>query len=571
MRKILLPALIAICAVCCMAAALSACSPKSNIEEPMSDYEPYGEDIDYRFSITSEEECPAGNITDDKLHSELSLKNGKTYYLVLDVTFKNFNWAGDRFQISTYLCDLSDFEATLHEAYTSDFNVATDNNFYIITTHYSTPQNRGEERIYRVVYEIKMTRSNGKLAANFEIENFGKSFTYSIGHEFEFSVNEDKCSYAVSGILNKDAQSISLPSYYGAYPVTFINEDVFDDCFLLTYISVDNQNKNYSSQDGVLYNKDKTKLIRVPESKNGIFTIPNYIFTIPSSVTSIGEKALYWCTYLENIVIPNTVTTIGAWAFSFCYNLKSITIPASVTSIAWGAFSYCQKLVEVINLSDLSIVKGEDSYGGVAEYALNVANSLEESKLTELNGYLFYEDGEIIYLLDYLGSESKLQLPADFNGKAYKIYKYAFYGNSKIFAVTIPSGITAIEDHTFYGCTNLTNVNIPDSVITIGKNAFALCFDLESISLPEKLTSIGEEAFTYCGIASISIPYDVKYIGLNVFLHCESLSSVTFENTVGWFVKSYVKDAIGVSLGDDAQNAEFFKGTYAGYYWQRYE
>ena len=91
----------------------------------------------------------------------------------------------------------------------------------------------------------------------------------------------------------------------------------FEDCRELTSINVDENNPTYSSEDGVLYNKNKDTLICCPEGKTGLMEI------------------------------PNTVKTIGDYAFSFCGNLSSIAIPGSVTSIGVDAFRECGGLTDI--------------------------------------------------------------------------------------------------------------------------------------------------------------------------------------------------------------------------------
>jgi hypothetical protein len=92
----------------------------------------------------------------------------------------------------------------------------------------------------------------------------------------------------------------------------------FTGCTSLTAINVEAGNGNYSSQDGVLFNKAKTILIRYPSGKTG------NTFIIPNNVTSI-ESSAFRQTSLTNITIPDSVTSIGASAFYFCTNLNSIT------------------------------------------------------------------------------------------------------------------------------------------------------------------------------------------------------------------------------------------------------
>jgi len=68
---------------------------------------------------------------------------------------------------------------------------------------------------------------------------------------------------------------------------------------------------------------------------------------IPNSVTSIGDRAFYYCSGLTSVTILNSVTSIGNEAFRECYGLTSVTIPNSVTSIGWGAFRDCSGLTSV--------------------------------------------------------------------------------------------------------------------------------------------------------------------------------------------------------------------------------
>ena len=106
----------------------------------------------------------------------------------------------------------------------------------------------------------------------------------------------------------------------------------------LTTITVDKNNKNYTSVDDVLYDKNKSELVIYPKCKSGEYTIPN-------SVTSIGESAFEDCTKLTNINIPDSVRSIGDFAFCGCTNLASISIPDSVTDIGEYAFLRCENLV----------------------------------------------------------------------------------------------------------------------------------------------------------------------------------------------------------------------------------
>ena len=214
------------------------------------------------------------------------------------------------------------------------------------------------------------------------------------------SIGKSAFSYCTS------LTSVTIPD-----SVTTIGEYAFNGCTSLSNIYVDSNNKNYTSLNGNLFNKDKTELIQYAVGKTDeFFSIPSSVtsigdlafdgckslmsITIPNNVTSIGKYAFKGCTSLTNIYvdsnnknytsvngnlynknkteviqyavgktdeyfsIPSSVTSIGAYAFYNCTNLKSITIPDSVTSIGDGAFYECTKLIAAvvpIDFRDLNI------------------------------------------------------------------------------------------------------------------------------------------------------------------------------------------------------------------------
>ena len=159
------------------------------------------------------------------------------------------------------------------------------------------------------------------------------------------------CTGLTSVTIPNSVTSIGYAAFYGTglssvtipNNVTSIGEFAFFNCVSLTSINVANDNPNYCSIDGVLFNKEQTILILYPAGKtDGSYTIPN-------SVTSIGDGAFANCTGLTSVEIPNSVTGIGTGAFASCSSLTSIEIPNSVTSIGNSAFNYCSGLVSVTN------------------------------------------------------------------------------------------------------------------------------------------------------------------------------------------------------------------------------
>lgn len=145
-------------------------------------------------------------------------------------------------------------------------------------------------------------------------------------------------------------KSITIPK-----SVTTIGNCAFYTCYDLQSIEVDSGNSKYCSENGVLYNKEKTEIIRFPKEKTEIS------FAIPKSVTKIADGAFEYCKNLTNVTIPNDMTSIGNNAFESCSGLTDITIPKSVRSIGDRAFLKCSKLTSII-IPDGVLRIGESSF-----------------------------------------------------------------------------------------------------------------------------------------------------------------------------------------------------------------
>lgn len=144
--------------------------------------------------------------------------------------------------------------------------------------------------------------------------------------------------------------------------VTNIGDYAFQSCIGLTNISVADGNSAYCSENGILYNKEKTEIICFPKNKS------DNSFEIPDCITAIADGAFERCWNLTNITIPNGVKTIGDDAFNYCRALTSITIPDGVTSI--GNYTF-------FNCSSLTSVTIPNSVTSIGEYAFNKCNKLK--------------------------------------------------------------------------------------------------------------------------------------------------------------------------------------------------
>ena len=134
--------------------------------------------------------------------------------------------------------------------------------------------------------------------------------------------------------------ALVIPSSYQGKPVTKIGESAFWGCSSLTSIEVGKGNSEYSSEDGVLFDKNKTVLIQFPAGKSGHYTIPD-------SVTSIGGNAFRGCSSLTSITIPDSVNSIGEWAFYDCSSLTNIYFESNAPSIRWDVFREVSKNAKI--------------------------------------------------------------------------------------------------------------------------------------------------------------------------------------------------------------------------------
>lgn len=188
-------------------------------------------------------------------------------------------------------------------------------------------------------------------------------------------------------------ERLSIPA-----KVISIGAYAFDECTNLAYISVDENNNEYSNDEyGALFNKDKTMLIKYPAGNiESNYEIPNTVaiiesnsfknskslvsVTIPDSVTNIGYSAFEGCGNLANITIPDSVTSIGVSAFQDCVNLSSIKIGNGVKNIEKCTFWKCESLTNV-TIPDSVASIGNQAFHGCG----NISDVYYTGKQTEWN------------------------------------------------------------------------------------------------------------------------------------------------------------------------------------------
>ncbi len=266
--------------------------------------------------------------------------------------------------------------------------------------------------------------------------------------------------------------SITIPA-----SVESIGENPFYHCQSLTTITVSSSNAYYSSQDGVLFNKNKTTLVAYPAGNTTVE------YSVPSTVTVIAGSSMGYAKFTR-LNLPAGLTSVESYAICYCPNLTRVTCfaltPPSCNSSAFYS---------TINNSGitLTVPKGSKS-------AYQAAVGWRDFPTINELAYSF-EVGGIYYAITNTS-------PATV-AVTYKDTNYGTYSGH----VGIPSTVTfANETYTvssigyraFYYCGNLTGVSIPGTVTSIGTSAFESCTLLKSVTLPPNITSIGNYAFTGC-------------------------------------------------------------------------
>ena len=187
-------------------------------------------------------------------------------------------------------------------------------------------------------------------------------------------------------------------------------------------INVDANNTNFSSNNGIVFSKDKKKIVLYPQGKT------EKAYTIPSTVEEICDSAFSYA-QVESITISKSVKKFGNYVFSST-NIKSITIPSTVTEMGYGPVADCQKLISA-NIQSKVKVLPYDMFNGCA--------SLKNVTL---------------------------------NDNIEEIYNRAFYGCKSLSNITLPKNLKKIDAGSFYECSNLNNIKIPSGVRYISNYAF---------------------------------------------------------------------------------------------------
>ena len=136
-----------------------------------------------------------------------------------------------------------------------------------------------------------------------------------------------------------------ITGFYIPATLTDIGTEAFAHCTSITYFAVSSDNPNYTVSENVLFNKDKTVLMYYPAAHS------RTSYTVPQSVTEIGDLAFSNATNLTELILPDQLETIGIEGLENCSALMEITFPASLQSLGDLAMFGCTALTQIVTLA----------------------------------------------------------------------------------------------------------------------------------------------------------------------------------------------------------------------------
>lgn len=189
--------------------------------------------------------------------------------------------------------------------------------------------------------------------------------------------------------------------------VTSVGEGAFASCSSLSSIKVSQENPFFVEENGILYNKGKSRLIVYPAALDG------NALEVPVTVTDIARFAFSSCSKLNTVVLPSSVRTIGRSAFAACDKLEYVTFLNGMERIEKNAFSGCENLKSVSIPSSVGYI-ASDAFEGCSELNRIEVEGGNEAYSSSDDGMLFDKGKKI--LLFCAGNRNEVRLPVTLVG-----------------------------------------------------------------------------------------------------------------------------------------------------------
>ncbi len=317
--------------------------------------------------------------------------------------------------------------------------------------------------------------------------------------------------------------------------VTGLSKFAADYNYYLKTISVSSKNKSYASENGLLYNKAKTKLLAVSgyKCRNGI-KLSKSVKDISLLIKLGIDASKIDVNKGKNFVKTKGVTyTKDKKIIVKCDRSKSgkYKMPGSVTDMVYGAFKKCKKITEVTVSSKVKSIPADT----FAE-CTGLKKVKFPKKLNSIGSDAFYN--------------CKKLKTASLPDSVKMLGGRAFY-NTGISKVKIPKNLTQIVYNAF-GKSSISKIEWNKKVEYISEAAFAGCKKLKTVKIPNTVTSIGYKSFAGTSIKEINIPKKVQYIdyafGDKKLKECKSLKTVYYCGTKEDWKNVYGKETIPVKV-----------------------
>ncbi|MBQ3936984.1 MAG: leucine-rich repeat protein, partial [Ruminococcus sp.] len=279
----------------------------------------------------------------------------------------------------------------------------------------------------------------------------------------------------------------------------------FSNLKSLESITVDSNNKNFSSDSGILYDKKKTKLLVCPKQKSGKVVIPDTVEEIfwsafenrkkitdvklPASLKTVGENAFNNCTAMKIDKLPASLKIVGRMAFNNCTAISIDKMPNNLTSVAYKAFGNCTNLKSADMPKTLNDLDPFAFDGCTNLTAINIDS--ENKTYQSQDGVVYTNNKTATYVCP--NGKTSVSLP----GGVKTIGRFSFSGCKKLKALVIPSGVESVGPYAFDRCSSVKSVALPNTVKTLDFGSFYDCRSLEQITVPKEVKSIVYDALGY--------------------------------------------------------------------------
>jgi len=333
--------------------------------------------------------------------------------------------------------------------------------------------------------------------------------------------------------------------------VTYIGEGAFQDCTGLITANIPTSITGLGSRVFAGCSNLISNMV-FPEA---ITQIPDIImqgcakasFTLPSTLTRIGNYSFLGMNAITSVTLPNSVTIIGHSAFAYCFNLASINLN-NVTGIYNATFRNTK--LTSIDLSSITQINYESFQSCTALTSVTIGSScLSIEPIAFLNCTNLAN-------VTFLSPSNLLSIKGS-----------AFSGCTKLTSLNLPNSITTIDGSAFSSCLLLSSINIPPLIDKINSGVFSNCKALKTITIPSNIISILENAFQGSGLENITMPASVNYLGNYALSNCLSLNSVSIQNNNMVFGKNIFSGSTvaNFTFGDFSYSFAANKATIKAY------